>query len=76
VALILEGAAVLRARSWDGWRRWLPLALGIWVFVMMSAFGLSFEAAQFATAGWMLLFAALGWCLASLDPAGVLARIR
>jgi len=65
VALILEGVAVLRARVWDGWRRWLPLALGIWVFVpLMPAMGLPFEAAEAAMAGWMLLFAALGWCLA------------
>jgi hypothetical protein len=67
VALILEGAAVLKARRWDGWRRWLPLALGIWILVTLPAFGLSVEAAQFAIVGWMLLFAALGWCLASLD---------
>jgi len=66
VGLILEGIAVLRARVWDGWPRWLPLALGIWLFVMMPAFGSSFEVAELATACWMLLFAALGWCLASL----------
>ena len=68
VGLILEGIAVLRARVWDGWRRWLPLALGIWVFVpLMPAMGLPVESAEAAMAGWMLLFAALGWCLATLD---------
>ena len=68
VGLILEGIAVLRARVWDGWRRWLPLALGIWVFVpLMPAMGLQGESAEAALAGWMLLFAALGWCLATLD---------
>jgi hypothetical protein len=68
VGLILEGVAVLRARVWDGWRRWLPLALGIWVFVpLMPSMGLPVEGAEAAMAGWMLLFAALGWCLASLD---------
>ena len=66
--LILEGVAVLRARVWEGWRRWLPLALGIWVFVpLMPAMGLPVEAGQAAMAGWMLLFAALGWCLAVPD---------
>jgi hypothetical protein len=68
VGLILEGIAVLRARIWDGWRRWLPLALGIWVFVpLMPAMGLPVESAEAATAGWMLPFAALGWRLATLD---------
>ena len=68
VGLILEGIAVLRARVWDGWRRWLPLALGIWVFVpLMPAMGLPVESAEAAMAGWMLLFAALGWRLATLD---------
>jgi hypothetical protein len=68
VGLILEGVAVLWARVWDGWRRWLPLALGIWVFVpLMPSMGLPVEGAEAAMAGWMLLFAALGWCLASLD---------
>ena len=66
--LILEGIAVLRARVWHGWRRWLPLALGIWVFVpLMPAMGSPVESAEAAMAGWMLLFAALGWCLATLD---------
>ena len=68
VGLILEGIAVLRARVWHGWRRWLPLALGIWVFVpLMPAMGSPVESAEAAMAGWMLLFAALGWCLATLD---------
>jgi hypothetical protein len=68
VGLILEGIAVVRARIWDGWRRWLPLALGIWVFVpLMPAMGMTVEIAEAAMAGWMLLFAALGWSLATLD---------
>ncbi|ALV40693.1 hypothetical protein AU252_05520 [Pseudarthrobacter sulfonivorans] len=63
-ALVVEGIAVLRARVWQGWRRWIPLALGVWVFVpMLPALALSFTGARFAIAGWMLLFAALGWAL-------------
>lgn len=64
VALVLEGLAVIRARVWKGWKRWVPLALGAWVFVpMLPALALSFAGARFAIAGWMLLFAALGWAL-------------
>ncbi|MDQ0822467.1 hypothetical protein QFZ79_000205 [Arthrobacter sp. V4I6] len=63
-ALVLEGIAVVRAGAWQGWRRWIPLALGVWVFVpMLPALALSFIGARFAIAGWMLLFAALGWAL-------------
>lgn len=64
VALILEGAAILRTRKWQGWKRWLPLVLGLWVFVpMLPALALSPDWARFSIAGWMLLFGALGWAL-------------
>lgn len=63
-ALVLEGITVLKAKVWQGWHRWIPLALGVWVFVpMLPALALSFVGARFAIAGWMLLFAALGWGL-------------
>jgi hypothetical protein len=62
--LVLEGIATRREGVWDGWRRWLLLATGVWVFVpMMPALALSFVGARLAIAGWMLLFAALGWAL-------------
>jgi len=64
VGLVLEGIAAMRERVWDGWRRWLLLVTGVWVFVpMMPALALSFLGARLAITGWMLLFAALGWAL-------------
>jgi len=67
-ALIAEGIAVARAGAWRGWRRWVPLALGVWVFMPMTpALALSFTGARYAIAGWMLLFAALGWTLSTLQ---------
>jgi hypothetical protein len=63
-ALVLDGISVLKAKVWEGWQRWIPLALGVWVFVpMLPALAVSFVGARFAIAGWMLLFAALGWAL-------------
>ncbi|WP_426225164.1 hypothetical protein [Pseudarthrobacter sp. DSP2-3-2b1] len=74
-ALIVAGMAVLRARVWKGWRRLIPLALGLWVFVpMLPALALSFTGARFAIAGWMLLFAALGWAL--VRPSAAPERVQ
>lgn len=71
-ALVMVGIAVVRAGVWQDWSRWIPLALGVWVFVpMLPALALSFTGARFAIAGWMLLFAALGWALANHDEGTV-----
>ena len=68
VALVAVGIAVVRARIWPGWRRWVPLATGVWVFVpMFPAMSLSFLGARLSISGWMLLFALLGWALVSTD---------
>lgn len=63
--LVGAGVAVLRAEVWRGWRRWLPFALGVYVFVPMfpAMFG-GFLTARLAISGWMLLFTLLGWALA------------
>jgi hypothetical protein len=61
---VLAGIAILRAEVWTGWERWLPVALGVYVFVVMTpGIMLGFEAARLVIGGWMLLFAALGWAL-------------
>ena len=68
VGLVAAGIAAVRSGRWQGWARYLPLALGIYVFVPMfpAMFG-PFVAARLAITGWMLLFAALGWVLAHHD---------
>ncbi len=65
IGLVLTGIAVLRAGLWQGWQRFLPLLLGVYVFVPMTPaiFG-PFVLARLAISGWMLLFALLGWELA------------
>lgn len=64
LGLVIAGAAVLRARTWTGWRRVLVLVLGIYVFVALTpALAGPFALARLAIAVWMLLFAALGWAL-------------
>lgn len=65
VGLCVTGSSMWRARSWDGWRRGVVLALGIWVFVpMFPALALTpTDGARLAIGGWMLLFTALGAAL-------------
>ena len=66
---MLLGVATLRARRAPGAGRWLPLALGVWVFVpMFPALMAGHVPARLAITGWMLLFAALGLVLARPAP--------
>jgi hypothetical protein len=68
VGLLALGISSSRAGAWAGWRRHLPLALGVWVFVPMlpALFGPN-AAGRLAITGWMLLFTALGWALVRPD---------
>jgi hypothetical protein len=62
VGMILAGVGVLRSRTWAGWHRWTPVALGAAVFVVVTpGLFLGFEAARVAIGIWMLMFAALSW---------------
>ena len=64
LGLIVAGAAVARARSWQSPARWLPLALGVYVFAPMTPLiAVGFLPARLAIVGWMLLFALLGVAL-------------
>jgi hypothetical protein len=42
IGLLIAGVAVLRSAEWDGWRRYTPLAAGVWSLLMI---GLSFTSA-------------------------------
>lgn len=70
VGLIAAGVAIRRAGAWTGWRSWVVLVGGVWVFVpMFPAMVAGFLAARLGITGWMLVFAALGWALfRSEDP--------
>lgn len=64
LAFVVLGLAVARAGRWTGWARWVPLAIGIYVFVPLTPAILGpFVVARLAIGGWMLLFAALGVAL-------------
>ena len=36
LGLVLAGIAVVRTGRWTGWRRWVTLALGVYVFVVLT----------------------------------------
>ena len=67
VGLTLAGVSIWRAQAWEGWRRGVVLALGVWVFVPMfpALIATPTDGARLAIGGWMLLFAGLGVALLS-----------
>jgi hypothetical protein len=64
LGLLVAGVGVLRARVWSGWRRFMPLIIGIATFVELTPgmFG-GFVIARLAIGFWILLFAGLGHSL-------------
>jgi len=72
VALLVQGLGVARGGAWQGPKRWLPLCLGVWLLVVvLPALASSFDAARWATAGWLVLFALIGLVLAGQDGPAV-----
>ena len=77
--LILAGIAAIRAGQWRGWRRLIPLILGVYVFVpLIPAIIASYVLARLAVGGWMLGFTFLGWALVTTaqDPTSSRPRSR
>lgn len=62
--MVVAGIAVITARRWTGWYRWLPVGVGIYVFVVLTpGIMAGYTAARLVITGWMLGFALLGWAL-------------
>lgn len=59
--LVIAGVGLARRPVFAGSARWLPLALGVWVFVpLIPALFAPMVMGRLALIGWMILFAALG----------------
>lgn len=70
VGMTVVGVGVVRHGVWTSWRRWTPLAIGAWVFVPMTpSIMVGYVPARVTITIWMLLYAALGWALASASRA-------
>ncbi len=67
--LVAMGLSTARSGVLHGWKRWVLLAAGAWVFFpMLPGIAMSFLAARLTISGWMVIFALLGWILAGADP--------
>jgi hypothetical protein len=65
LGLIVAGIAVVRTGRWTGWRRWIVLALGVYVAVVLTPViiasgGPPAAAALAALAGWEILWVLTG----------------
>ncbi|MDQ0821003.1 hypothetical protein QFZ79_003375 [Arthrobacter sp. V4I6] len=71
IGLVLGGIGVLRVGAWKGAKRFLPLVLGVYVFVPLTPAVMGPHIAGRIGIGiWVLLFALLGWILWRGDGAG------
>jgi len=60
VGLIIAGIAMLRVQRWNGWQRFLPLAIGLYILiVLLPALALKFER-DLAIGMWGIGFVLLG----------------
>lgn len=72
IALVVAGIAIARSRVLSGWRRWIVLACGVFVFVgLIPALVASELAGRIGIGLWMLLFTALA---RAVEPAPLAAR--
>ena len=67
--LILAGIAMLRHGHWTGWRRYTPLACGLFIpVVFLPAFALPGYAANYAIGAWGVCWLLLGLAMRSIGP--------
>jgi len=61
IGMILVGTAVIRTGTWSGWRRFVPLACGIYIpAVLIPAFMIARGPSFLSLAGFSALYALLG----------------
>lgn len=79
LGMLLAGLAVLRAHMWAGWRRFAPLAVGVYIFVVFLPVSIAFSTATgifSVLLGWHLVLAALGLAVLVEATAPINSRDR
>lgn len=76
LGLILTGIAVVRNGAWTGWRRWITLVCGIYVFVALTPMiiasgGPPAPPALAGLLGWEILWVGLAAAVLTASPAEV-----
>jgi hypothetical protein len=71
VGLVIAGLVIARRRMLTGWARWITLATGSYVFVILfpAVFGPN-VAGRLAIGGWMLAWVVVGWTVARAELDG------
>lgn len=78
VGILLTGIAVLRAKQWQGWTRWMPLITGLYPFIFMFPFvAATGETLDIAIGFWGLIRLALGLAIRAQasEPAMVAGEV-
>lgn len=61
VGMVVGGIGIARTARWAGWRRWTPLAMGVYPFLaIIPLFAVTGDRPDAAVAGWGLVQAAVG----------------
>ncbi|WP_157367994.1 hypothetical protein [Alloactinosynnema sp. L-07] len=73
VGLVVVGIPILRGRRWTGWRRFTPIAVGAYVFIvltptMIGSGGPPARAALWSIAGWDVLWALMAIAVLTMAP--------
>jgi len=70
IGMILVGIAVIRTGAWSGWRRFAPLASGLYIpVVLIPAFAIAQGPSFLALAGFAAVYAVLGLAMLIEAPA-------
>jgi hypothetical protein len=76
LGLILAGVAIIRTGRWTGWRRYVTLALGLYVFVVMTPVIIASGGPPAVAALWTLAVWEVLWALIAVSVLAETAAVR
>jgi uncharacterized membrane protein len=76
LGLILAGVAIIRTGRWTGWHRYVTLALGLYVFVVMTPVIIASGGPPAVAALWTLAVWEVLWALIAVSVLAETADVR